>query len=88
MRNEKEEIMENARKSSEAIDWLVYELENYELLDTRLVNYPELIDALKAASGIFYLISTGIVELKAKEDPIPENPERHLNCYPHHRKAK
>lgn len=65
MRNEKEEIMENARKSSEAIDWLLYELENYKLLDTILENYPELIDALTAASGIFYLISAGILELKA-----------------------
>lgn len=65
MRNEKEEIMENARKSAEAIDWLLYELENYKLLDTILENYPELIDALTAASGIFYLISAGILELKA-----------------------
>lgn len=88
MRNEKEEIMENARKESEAIDWLIYELENYEILDTRLVKYPELINALKAAKGIFYLISTGILELKAAEDPIPGNRGRHLNCYPHHRKAK
>lgn len=88
MKNEKEEIMENARKQSEAIDWLIYELENYEILDTRLVKYPELINALKAASGIFYLISAGIVELKAAEDPIPGNRGRHLNCYPHHRKAK
>lgn len=63
MRNEKEEIMENARKKAEAIDWLIYDLENYEILYTSLIKNPELISALNAAKTIFILISEGIWEL-------------------------